>query len=460
MERKVLFIFFVFIFGICFGQSPTDYGPYDVGCRMRTIERPSDTDTSTRVMNIYIWYPADPIYFYWVDEVKAYWNERPMQGDTARPVLFFSHGGCGSPLASIYFTSFLPSWGFIVISTMHPGSMYGDTNCLDSAALHDTWLNRPGDIEFTRRYFIDLAAESTGLFGVLDTTRMGMSGHSFGARTTYAMLNRTDYFTCGLAFSGNYIDRWGSGMYCMDDVRGIHQPIMIQNGTYDYGLPPSYAQEIYDTLDSPKYWVEIHRVGHFQWADTCDPALDPQCGVDSLLDYAQAHYEILKYAVPFLMHYLMGDDRFDSYLYDTTDTFVTLTYDIATKIDEVPAERDISVNIIPNPFNSSCEITVSGGRGLASQTLTNIKVYDIMGNLIATLCSADGSASLVPLVKGDRNRASAKVSVGSWTNEQSVSGASRGFVWTPDKSVSSGIYFVGVKTNDGQKITKRMLYLK
>jgi len=43
-----------------------------------------------------------------------------------------------------------------------------------------------------------------------------------------------------------------------------------------------------------------------------------------------------------------------------------------------------------------------------------------------TPCSADRSASLVPLDKGDRNRALAKVSGGSWTNEQSVSGASSG----------------------------------
>jgi len=53
-----------------------------------------------------------------------------------------------------------------------------------------------------------------------------------------------------------------------------------------------------------------------------------------------------------------------------------------------------------------------------------------------TPCSADRSASLVPLDKGDRNRASAKVSGGSWTNEQSVSGANRGLI-TIYKEVSN-----------------------
>ncbi|MCD6214027.1 MAG: hypothetical protein J7J46_03510, partial [Candidatus Desulfofervidus sp.] len=44
--------------------------------------------------------------------------------------------------------------------------------------------------------------------------------------------------------------------------------------------------------------------------------------------------------------------------------------------------EQFEINVFPNPFNSSVAITVSGGRGLASQTLTNIKVYDIMGNVV------------------------------------------------------------------------------
>ncbi|MBN2543093.1 hypothetical protein JXI42_09545 [bacterium] len=65
---------------------------------MRTITKLSVSDSSTREMNIYIWYPADPVIGYWVEEVKAYWNARPVLGDTARPVLVFSHGGCGTSL--------------------------------------------------------------------------------------------------------------------------------------------------------------------------------------------------------------------------------------------------------------------------------------------------------------------------------------------------------------------------
>ncbi|RKZ30561.1 hypothetical protein DRQ33_07775, partial [bacterium] len=72
-------------------------------------------------------------------------------------------------------------------------------------------------------------------------------------------------------------------------------------------------------------------------------------------------------------------------------------------VREIPNRPDdISLSVFPNPFNSVCEITVPEN--------AKIEIYDLRGNVVATPCSADKSASLVPLDKGDRNRASAKVS--------------------------------------------------
>ncbi|MCD6595217.1 hypothetical protein J7L68_06045 [bacterium] len=36
----------------------------------------------------------------------------------------------------------------------------------------------------------------------------------------------------------------------------------------------------------------------------------------------------------------------------------------------------------------------------------------------------------------------------------------RTFIWHPDKSISSGIYFVRARMADGWTITKRIVYLK
>jgi len=378
MGRFALVLPIILLFSL-FAQVPYEEGPYSVGCRIRTIERPSDTDTSTRVMDNYIWYPAISGTGYWFESLNAYVGATPL-GDSLRPVVFCSHGGCGHPLASVYYTSFLPSWGMICVATMHPGSMYGEPDCLDSASLHDTWLNRPGDVEFTREWLIQTSLDSSELFGDVDTTRMAMTGHSFGARTTYAMLNRTSYFCCGVGFSGDYTDVGSAPINCLDDIRGIDVPIMIQNGTYDFGLESVHAQEIYDTLGTPKFWIEIQGASHFSWADTCNDEMDPFCGIDSVLDYYSAHKVILKYTISFLFKYLLNNDIFDSYLTDTTDSLTDVFYDFPVGVSENKSRSEGStLSIYPNPFNGELHISLKHGN--------KVEIYNIDGHLIESFAS-------------------------------------------------------------------------
>lgn len=436
MHRLIIILLFALTAAVL-AQMPTEYGHYDVGVRVRTIERPSDTDSTTRAMDIYIWYPSDPIIGFWVEELQAYWESRVVLGDTARPVIFCSHGACGHPLASVYYTSFLPSWGFVTVATMHPGSMFGDEDCLDSAALGDTWINRPGDVDFTRRWLIDLSLDSAGLFGVLDTNRMGMSGHSFGARTTYAMLNRYDYFLAGLAFSGNYVDRFGAPMNCMEDIRGISQPIMIQNGTYDFGLTHLSAEEIYDTLESPKYWVEIHRATHSAWSDTCTIELDPFCGADSVIDYEIGHEIIRKYSLAFLMRYVMGDGRFDDYLTDTSDTFVNYVFDVGMSIFDGHLPKYTDIRAFPNPFNSSVSFHIHrAGSALWPGGTARLEIFDLAGNLVSRGAAASSAQDFHSFSTHPKDDGSAQSYVSGLSAEEAPALG----VWHPDASVPAGLY--------------------
>ena len=97
----------------------------------------------------------------------------------------------------------------------------------------------------------------------------------------------------------------------------------------------------------------------------------------------------------------------------------------------------ISMSAYPNPFNSSCNIFVETHN--YSSRPTSIAIYDVRGNVVV-------NEPLSHSVKG--------------TDELSIGEASRGFIWTPDASVSSGIYFVRAAMSDGQTITKRIVYLK
>ncbi|MCD6417851.1 T9SS type A sorting domain-containing protein [bacterium] len=79
--------------------------------------------------------------------------------------------------------------------------------------------------------------------------------------------------------------------------------------------------------------------------------------------------------------------------------------------------KDIEINVFPNPFNSSCEITVPA-RG-------EITIYDLQGNTIYK-SEFDG----------------------------------KNMIWSPAASIPSGIYLVRAKFSDGTSITKRVFYTK
>ncbi|MCD6595977.1 T9SS type A sorting domain-containing protein [bacterium] len=106
-------------------------------------------------------------------------------------------------------------------------------------------------------------------------------------------------------------------------------------------------------------------------------------------------------------------------------------------INEPAAQKPVALSLTayPNPFNSACAITVSDGRGLARQTLTNIEVYDIMGNVVWER-SPD---------RDNRHR--------------EMSPTSHAFIWQPDKSITSGIYLIRATVED-RTITKRAILMK
>ena len=120
---------------------------------------------------------------------------------------------------------------------------------------------------------------------------------------------------------------------------------------------------------------------------------------------------------------------------------------ISSGLEEAKIEfhpQEISISAHPNPFNSSCVIFVET-QNLASPP--EIAIYDLRGNVVTPY--SDGKpSSFVPLDKGDSEIA-----------KQS----SRGFVWTPDENIPSGIYLVRATIPQQKKTvvcTKRIVYLK
>ena len=80
----------------------------------------------------------------------------------------------------------------------------------------------------------------------------------------------------------------------------------------------------------------------------------------------------------------------------------------------------VDINVFPNPFNSSCVITAPAG--------AEIEIYDLLGNPV-------------------------------WSEIIPRSGPAE-MVWTPDKTIPSGIYLVKATMEDGNFVTKRILLIK
>ncbi len=104
-----------------------------------------------------------------------------------------------------------------------------------------------------------------------------------------------------------------------------------------------------------------------------------------------------------------------------------------TGIAETPLPEDFAIEVYPNPFNASVNISVAG---TIHELPLLIDVYDINGRMVAKI-PATGSESAKPL-------------------SMTASGACR---WSPDKSIGSGVYLVKAKIGNAS-ITKRVVYLK
>jgi predicted dienelactone hydrolase len=288
-------------------------GPYPVGVTELTFERKSTTTGEPRTLRTLIWYPAD-------DSAKKQPEDNLLEGvidakvtrdNLPLPIIVFSHGSGGTPYQSTYYTRHLASHGFVVVAPPHPGNTIADClPCTDTAALLDSYLNRPDDITFALEALLARSADPGSLFyNALDASRVGMSGHSFGALDTLRLAGSDSRFSAALAMAPP-----GSGRLSLNRV-DIKIPIMMMGGKLDTIAPLEEQQKYFDSLgtDGPPHFLLVFpRGGHFSYANVCVPVLEG-CGPDAI-DEDRAHELINLYATAFFKTYLAGEDSYASYL--------------------------------------------------------------------------------------------------------------------------------------------------
>jgi predicted dienelactone hydrolase len=285
---------------------PTRPGPFGVGVRQITFTKPSETQPGEqRVLLTDVWYPTAPGAGP-VDGALGGVRDAPLaDGARALPLLLFSHGRCWFPEESRFLTTTMASYGFIVAAPAHPGDVFGYPNCLDPERVFESVLNREPDLIFVIDALLQLDAEPTSfLHAAVDPARIGVSGHSFGGQTALLVGAHDPRAVAVLALAP-----WLLGAVRVP----VGIPVMVQGGTLDRVAPlETHALREYDTLGPPRYLLEIERTGHYAFSDDCYPGFP--CQVAGALTQDEAHRYVLRYAVPFLLHWVARNDRFDAFL--------------------------------------------------------------------------------------------------------------------------------------------------
>lgn len=176
-----------------------DFGPYPVGILTLPLvdaARPAADGQGARPVTVEVYYPSTAAAVAGAPrDVASVLGipliDTPAYRDVAIapgpfPLVLFSHGNNGIRIQSFYFAAHLASHGYVVASPDHHGNTFVDT----LAGLVDVEVasNRPRDMRFVLDQLLARSASGGDFFaGAIDPQRIGMSGHSFGGFTTFAL---------------------------------------------------------------------------------------------------------------------------------------------------------------------------------------------------------------------------------------------------------------------------------
>ena len=206
----------------------------------------------------------------------------------ARPVIVFSHGLGGSRENGVYLAEHWARNGYVAVFVQHAGSdesVWKEAErgermaAMKLAASARSLLDRLGDVPIVLDQLELWNAESGhALHGALDLEHIGMTGHSFGAVTTQAMMGQK--FPLGKSFPDPRLDAFlpmspstGRGASASEAFAHIKAPVLCMTGTEDTSVitPDMTAEsrrEVYAALPAgDKYQLVFEGGTHSAFSD-------------------------------------------------------------------------------------------------------------------------------------------------------------------------------------------------
>ena len=165
------------------------------------------------------------------------------------PVVIYSHGFGGHRDVAIFLTTHLASHGFVVASPEHihrnlPAQAFGTAEFSpekDQADVANT-----------------LAALESALGDAVDTAKVGVIGHSAGARTALdALANEAVLAAIPLAGGGEA------------PPEAADKSMLVVVAELDLTVPTENSLASYDSAPGPRTFVNLARAGHNSFTDSC-----------------------------------------------------------------------------------------------------------------------------------------------------------------------------------------------
>jgi dienelactone hydrolase len=269
---------------------PFARGPHPAGVRSLHAVDPA---RSQRHLPIEVWYPADESHA--GQDLDAARQDRydvlpgfpPVEQEAVRdaapgrgkfPLIAFSHGFGGHRRQSTFLCTHLASHGYVVASVDHTGNTVTDMIPLMLAAQSGTEVPdpllelrtyidlRPPDVAFT----IDHVAASPQIAPLVDTSRIGISGHSFGGWTTLAYTGRDSRVKAALPLAPagaplNLPEDPFVGSIDFDGNHGAATLYLVADR--DTLLPLDGMLSLYGSTRDPKRMVVLENADHMHFGD-------------------------------------------------------------------------------------------------------------------------------------------------------------------------------------------------
>jgi predicted dienelactone hydrolase len=285
---------------------------------------------------------VDTILGEWTDTARSnrivpYRIYQPTNAQGARPIVIFSHGLGGNRDGAEYLLRFLAENGYTAVAVQHPGSdtpaVFGGmpgTPGFDpakaesgtrAAVTPSVAADRFRDIPFAIDQLERMNAGDAKLRGRLDLSRVGMSGHSYGAITTMALSGQSlaggfisfddPRIKASIAYSPSK-PRRGDPEKAFSTIRipTFHMTGTEDKTPFDNGEPPESRQIPYRTITAADKFLLVFTGGDHMVFNGRTPRSGPR-PTDPVFQAL-----IQKASLAYWDAYLMGNKDAKAYLTD------------------------------------------------------------------------------------------------------------------------------------------------